>query len=382
MICNTSPKIEASERGAWAPIGLSRLYYGDGAVESHLISQLPSAGSRVFIVTVPSLANKTDLIERLVRMLGKAHAGTFSKIRQHAPVEDLNEAAELVRKDKFIDTIISVGGGSAIDSAKAISYRFNESVGRFLHHITIPTTLSAAECTQNAGYTDENGLKLSISDPRLVPNVILYDPTFVLPTPPQLLLSTGFRALDHSVELMYHPEVSEMPTRQMCITAAATLFRCLPEYMRDPTNAEIITRLQLASFASLGFLGLTVKGALGLSHGLGYALGSPYGIPHGVTSCLTLGHVVKLKSKDPVAAPQVARLAEAFGVSTIDTTPSQICFAVGDAILALVDRLGLSTTLTQYNVGRDQIPIIAGRATGQTDGKLYNDVTSLVTSLY
>ena len=79
--------------------------------------------------------------------------------------QKLDEATELVLKDESIDTIISVGGGSPIDSAKAISYRLNEKKkGKFLHHITIPTTLSAAECTLGAGYTNEEGMKTGKSD--------------------------------------------------------------------------------------------------------------------------------------------------------------------------------------------------------------------------
>jgi alcohol dehydrogenase class IV len=91
-------------------------------------------------------------------ILGSRHAGTFDKIGQHAPIKQLDEATELVLNDESIDTIISIGGGSPIDSAKAISYRLNERKkesggSKFLYHITIPTTLSAAECTMMVSKT-------------------------------------------------------------------------------------------------------------------------------------------------------------------------------------------------------------------------------------
>ena len=187
----------------------------------------------------------------------------------------------MVKKDDKIDTIISVGGGSPIDSAKAISYRLNEqSPGKFLYHITIPTTLSAAECTLGAGYTNESGMKTGVAHPELAPHVIIYDSKFALETPPWLWMSTAMRAMDHCMELMYHPTSTEMPCRQMALYAAGELFKNLPKYKADPKNEDVITRLQLAAFASLGFLALNVKGGLGLSHALGYALGSPYQIPH------------------------------------------------------------------------------------------------------
>ena len=79
--------------------------------------------------------------------------GTFSKIGQHAPVAQLDEATELVMKENAVDTVISIGGGSPIDSAKVISHRVRQKSGRYLYHITIPTTISAAECTSSGGYT-------------------------------------------------------------------------------------------------------------------------------------------------------------------------------------------------------------------------------------
>jgi alcohol dehydrogenase class IV len=144
------------------------------------------------------------LIKQVEELLGsKHHAATYSKIGQHAPIKQLDEATDLVLKDESIDTIISVGGGSPIDSAKAISYRLSErKKGQFLYHITIPTTLSAAECTVSAGYTNEDGIKTGVANPGIAVHVILYDAKFMLETPPWLLMSTAMRSMDHAMELM------------------------------------------------------------------------------------------------------------------------------------------------------------------------------------
>ena len=113
---------------------------------------------------------------------------------------------------------------------------------------------------------------------------------------------------------MYHPTATELK-HLMNLQAASNLFVYLPRYKRDPKDIDTITSLQLAAFASLGYLGLNLKGGLGLSHTLGYALGSPYQIPHGVTSCLTLGHVVKLKAEDLKAASAISRILPFIGGS-------------------------------------------------------------------
>ena len=221
------------------------MIYGPGSVQKHLKSCLPSEKSKAFIITGSSLA-KTHLIKEVETLLSSTnHAGTFSKIGQHAPVAQLDEATKAVQNDTDIDTIISIGGGSPIDSAKAISYRVHEKTGNFLHHISIPTTLSAAECTFLAGYTQEDGTKTGIRDPKIAVSVIIYDSKFGLETPEKLWLSTGMRALDHAVELMYNPAATEAPSKPLSLNSIQMFFKYLPKYKSDPKNEEYITKLML-----------------------------------------------------------------------------------------------------------------------------------------
>ena len=370
--------------GLWKPNPLKALYYGKNVVHEHLLSCLPSQSSKAFIITGSSLATKTPLVSQVETLLGpKHHAGTFSDIRQHAPVAQLDEATSLIAADPSIDTVISIGGGSPIDSAKAISYRQNEKSGSFLTHIAIPTTLSAAECTSNAGFTKSDGVKTGVGAPQCYPTAILYDSAFALHTPSHLWLSTGLRALDHAVELLYHPTATEVPCKQLALQALGSLFTNLPKAKADPKDEDVIMRLYLAAFASLGFLGQNIKGGLGLSHTMGYALGSPYGIPHGVTSCLTLGHVVKIKAgAKKEDAAQIARALPFIGESR-SGDDVQDAKKVGDRILQLVEGLGLKTTLSEKGVGKDQVDVICKRATGgQTEGKQYEAVKKLVLELY
>ena len=312
-------------------------------------------------------------------MTSKHHAGTFSNIKQHAPVAQLDEASDAVGKDSSIDTIISIGGGSPIDSAKAISYRTHEKSKKFLYHITIPTTLSAAECTMIAGFTNAEGQKTMVVAPELVPQVVIYDSVFGKETPQKLWMSTGIRALDHAVELLYHPYATEVPARSLVLTAIEQLFTNLPKYKADPKDEDVITRLQLASFASLYPIGTNVKGGLGLSHGMGYALGSPYGIPHGITSCITLAGVVRVEAQNPEDAAQLARALPFIGQSRSGDDKKD-AIKLGDAIEHLVKDLGLDTRLSEYNVGKDQIPVVAKSATRTDSGPLFDSVSKIVES--
>lgn len=366
--------------GLWKPSCLHAMHYGPDSVKKHLLSYLPSDTSKAFVITGSSLATKTPLIAQVESLLGPTHhAATFANIKQHAPVDQLDQATDAVAKDPSVDTLISVGGGSPIDSAKAISHRYHEMQSKYLYHITIPTTLSAAECTAIAGYTDNTGAKVGVFHPELMPHVIIYDCTFAKETPQKLWLSTGIRSLDHAVESMYHPTASEAPAKQLCLSAIAQLFEYLPKSKKEPGNQNYITRLQLAAFSSLSGMGLHMGGSLGLSHSLGYALGAPYGIPHGITSCLTLASVVKLKAEKEEDAQQLARVLPYIG-QTRTGDDRKDAVQVGDAVDGLLRELGLDTTLTEHSVDEDQIPKIARLATKTEEGDLFDSVVSLVRS--
>ncbi|KAI9711577.1 MAG: hypothetical protein M1820_002142 [Bogoriella megaspora] len=374
--------------GLWKPTCIEKLYYGPHCVQNDLLSCLPGDNSKALIITGSSLARRTTLVSQVEIFLGQKWAdtqwaGTFSSIKEHAPIACIDQAVDTVFKDTSIDTLISIGGGSAIDSAKIISHRNYERHGSHLHHIAIPTTLSAAECTMGAAYTTEEGLKAFVIHPELAPKAIFYDAIFARETPSRLWLSSGLTALSHAVELMYYPTASEIPCKQMCLRAASDLMTYLQEYNHGSRDINVMTRLQLAAFASLGFVRRNFE-PLGLSNALEYALGSPYGIPHGETSCLTLGHAIQLKARvDPTAAQSISRLRDYIGQKpTGDNLIDATMF--GNLLLGFVRSLGLSKNLGEYGVGEDQVEIITERATRGINSKKpsYKAVRSLVQGLY
>ncbi|KAH8691027.1 putative Maleylacetate reductase [Phaeosphaeriaceae sp. PMI808] len=372
--------------GLWQPrINLKHLYYGSGCVEQHLLGTLPGPSSKVFIVTGTSLATKTPLVRQLEEKLGRYHAGTTAGIGQHGPIADVERAIELVLSRPEVDTIVSLGGGSPIDTAKVISLRVKEMRGSFLTHLTIPTTLSAAECTAGGGYTKADGVKVGFRAPEMAVSAIFYDPQYARYTPKDLWLSTGMRAMDHAVECMYHPSSAEVPWKALSIWAVGELFECLSRARDSHPHDEVVTtRLMLAAYGSSGLKGENLKGGMGLSHSLGHALGSPYGIPHGITSCMTLGKVVKLKAYESAnSAKQICRLLPAVGLaSTGDEVRDAL--AVGDRIMTLVQSLRLEIpSLSARGVSKDQTFTIAQRALGGVaEGPLFDQVIGLVQTLF
>lgn len=273
------------------------------------------------------------------------------------------------------DVLIAIGGGSPIDSAKAIAYNIHQETGKWIPSIAVPTTLSVAETTQNAGFTTEEKHKIAVSDPELVPKgssehmqissakltvtAVVYDGELAIHTPLNLWTSTGvswtvytcrsltndgqIRSLDHAVELMYHPLASEIPTKRMCLESIKDLFTYLPQSKANPEDAEVRTKLFLACYSSL--FPFLYTGGVGLSHSIGHAIGATYMIPHGITSCLTLAPTVHFKASNPEEAKQIARIIPYIGQQSAgsDEKDSHI---VADAIAGLVEQLGHKTTLT------------------------------------
>ena len=384
--------------GLWMPTQLQKMHYGPSTVHDRLLSCLPSDKSKAFIITGSSLATKTSLVKDVEKLLtSQHHAGTYSSISQHAPISQIDEAVKAVAKDSNIDTLISIGGGSPIDAAKAISHRTHEKAEKYLFHISIPTTLSSAETSMACGMTNGDGTKVLVAAPQLVPQVIIYDADFALQTPQKLLLSTGIRALDHAVELMYNANTVELPTKALMLDTIKGFFEFLPRYKKEPQNKDYITRLQLLSFSALYPMGLNAaKTGIGLSHTLGYALGAPFGIPHGITSCLALAEVVRYKASEGSEweAKQIARIGEALGegqmdglgreVPRIDTKADyrRIGTAVADRIERLVKDLDLATSLHEYGVeGKEKVNQIARSTTKSDGGEFYERVYKLVENL-
>ena len=245
-----------------------------------------------------------------------------------------------------VDVLISVGGGSPIDASKVVAHHLHESTGKWIHSIAVPTTLSVAETTGNGGYTDDEGNKKAVSSPYLVPIAIIYDAEFALYTPMRLWLSTGMRAVDHALELLYSKITPEYPVKILCVEAAKQLFTYLPLCKNSPEDLDIRQKLFMAGYSAL-FPCYRPKGGLGLSHSMGHALGATYNIPHGITSCLTLSSVLKQKAiNNPEEAAQIARAIEVTGLASSGDQKKD-AFEVGNAVEKLVVTLGLKSCLLE-----------------------------------
>ncbi|KAF8070522.1 alcohol dehydrogenase IV [Lyophyllum atratum] len=355
---------------------LKGVYYGPGSTTTALPKLLDTlAIKKALVVTGKTLNDKTDVVKEVENLLKEhgAYGTTFYEIGQHSPISGIRRAIEIFRQYQC-DGIVSVGGGSPIDASKAILYFLQkETGGPTLFQIAIPTTLSAAEYSIGAGYTDDQGNKVAVSSQKLAPAGIILDAELTLTTPERLWLSTGIRALDHTVgnksytETLYRPLVP-VPVKALCYIAMAELFTYLPLSKTDPQAIDVRQKLQIASWMSLWPMKLEKYSALGLSHALGHKLGATYGIPHGITSCITLAPTVALKAE---IAPKedkelLARALFYLQQPSTGSTDGDVR-RLSSLIQRLVADLGLESKLSDYKVPKEDLPRIAAGALGSQD---------------
>lgn len=363
------------EAGTHPWLALQRVHYGRPA--GPLLKQECESASaeRVFVTTTRSLTDGA-YVAGCIEALGARFAGKFDAISAHSPREAVIEGAARIRA-AGADLVVAIGGGSVIDATKvmlqAVWYGVDTVEGldtivggkhrggtdpsawsadpQSLRMIAVPTTLSAAEFNHLAGVTNvAKRVKQMFVHPLAVPKAVILDPAATIDTPLELLLSTGMRAMDHSVERWC--ATRSLPLSDaLSLHAMTMLAGVLPKVKADPADLAVRSDCQVAMWLSL--LPQTAGVPFGASHGIGYILGGAYGVPHGVTSCLSLPAV--LEWNEPVNAERQKAVAQALG------RPGE---RAGVAMREFVRDLGLPWRLRDLGFERSALGEIAGRYDG------------------
>ena len=364
----------ALQRGVFTVQAQERIVFGEPAGEA-LLAEIERLGvRRVFVTSTRSLAKLSDgPLQVIEKALGGLHVGSFSAIASHSPREDVIAGAAAARGARA-DLIVGVGGGSVVDATKAMlmclwqgvestagmePYRSGRDDGRIptpmapppdpIRMIAIPTTLSAAEFTPNAGVTNSaTHFKQSFGHRLFVPVTVILDPVMTLATPQWLLVSTGIRSVDHAVESYCSPTANPA-TEPLSLQGLRLLHRSLPAIVERPD--DLAARLD-AQFGMWQAIAASIAGAgSGASHGIGYVLGSGYGVPHGHTSCVMLPAVLRWNTL--FNGERQKALSAAMGA------PDR---PAGDLVAELVQRIGQPGNLRALGIKREALADIAERA--------------------
>jgi maleylacetate reductase len=210
--------------------------------------------------------------------------------------------SEAVTSTAEADGIVAMGGGSAIDLAKAISAETG------LQLVSVPTTYSGAEWTPGFGIRDhDRRMRGGGSGARLAG--IVYDPELTLGLPRPETVGTALNALDHTAEALYVKGRNDEGDRE-ALAGARLIGEWLPRIVESPDDLE--ARRNLLEGAMHAGAALASAG-LGLAHAMAQALGGRFGLPHGAMNAITLPPA--LRFNEPVARAEIARFGEALGTA-------------------------------------------------------------------
>ena len=352
---------------------MDEVVFGRPATEVVAEEALRYQAERVFVMASGTLNRTTDEVVKIRRALGNRFAGLFNQMPPHTPRRAVIEAAAMAR-EAGADLIVTIGGGSVTDGAKAVQLclandiRTAEALDQYrpvkgpdstlgpppcnppsVPQVTVPTTLSAPEFSAIAGVTDErHRVKELFRHPEIIPRAVVLDPAVTVHTPEWLWLSTGIRAVDHCVEGICSREANPYADAQ-ALHGLALLCRGLPRVKTDPNDLGARLDCQIGSWLSMGLLASGVQ--MGASHGIGYVLGAVFDIPHGHTSCIMLPAVMRWNK--PANSERQALVAAAMGHPGEDA---------GEVLAAFIAGLGMPRSLGAVKIGPESFAKLAEQA--------------------
>ena len=357
----------------------ARISYGSDALSTLADTCDLLDAKRVLLLTTRSLVDSA-VLQGVRQSLGDRRVAEIAEVSQHVPEGSISGLLQRVR-EVAPDLIVTLGGGSVTDTAKALSVGFAEGYTtaeqiyrhriRFTYPdrievepftapplpiVTIPTTLSAAEYDGIFGMTSAEGVKELYSHEAAMPKAVILDPAATVETSARLWLGTGIRTLDHAIETY----LSRFPTPftdALALQSIELIAQNLPISRRNPADMDARLNCLVAGWLSMfGVANVT----LGLSHGIGHQIGAYSGVPHGETSCVMLPVVAgRIHEKLPDRA---ARVVAALGADVSGKTTEEVAASLPTVIRDFITDLGLPTRLADVGVQEQDLPVIARAA--------------------
>jgi alcohol dehydrogenase class IV len=327
--------------------------------------------TRVLLVSDRGI-ERTGMLERVYGALGPMLAARYFDVEQDSSLA-IVDAATLAGREAGVDGVVSVGGGSVIDTAKAVAaclgaggkaidhVGVHQLRGEPVPHVVVPTTAgTGSEVTNTAViHHKELGRKVYIVDDKLIPATAILDPSLTTGLPRGLTASTGMDALTHAVEAVVSKQANPI-SEGLALQAIRMIVQYLPAVVARPDDLEARVQMQIAS--SIAGSAFSVAG-VGLVHGMSHALGARVRVPHGTANGILLPHVMSWNTAQ--AAAKLALVARAAGVEA-SGGDAELAAAGAAAISALLVRIGHPQKLSEVGVKQDDLAACAELAL--TDG--------------
>lgn len=356
----------------------TRIVFGAGSSADAGVELRGLGCSKALVVTDAVLAEKTDVVRRIVKSLGEACVGVFSDVPADSGVHVVNAGAALGRA-RGADSIVSIGGGSVIDTAKGIAILLREG-GSLLDyqgfqvltraqtpHLCIPTTAgTGSEVTYVAVVKDhEAKRKLLFGDHHIIPNVAILDPTLTVGLPPMITAATGLDAFSHGLEAVTSAQ-REPISDALGLHAIRLVSEHLPAAVKN--GADLGARGQMLIAATLGGAAFS-NAQVGLVHAIAHTVGARHAVHHGLANAIAMPHVIRFNND--VAADRHRLIAEAMAADVRSLSDEAAGLEAAKAVSALARSVGLPGSFREAGVPESDLRTCAELAL--SDGSIvYN----------
>lgn len=359
--------------------GPTKVIFGNGSSSQEIESEMSALGcSRAVIVTDQGIID-AGILEKITPPLGRKCVGIYSDIPQDTGIDVVDKAAAFA-EEKGADIVVSVGGGSVIDTAKCMCILLKEggSLRDFegiqllsrlqTPHIVVPTTAgTGSEVTWAAVVFDRNkGQKILIVESFNAPRVAILDPALTAKLPPLLTASTGMDAFCHAVEAM--TSIQREPIADaLAMHAIRLLNRYLPECIENGNDLIARGQVQLAATMAGWAFG---NAMVGLTHAMAHSIGAVAHVPHGIANGILLPHCMEFNLLD--AQDFYAEVAHSLGVVEKEFTTEQAAHAAVAAVFAFTEKIGHPQGLSEFGV--TEADIAKAAELSMSDGSIINNV--------
>jgi len=345
----------------------TRIRFGLDTVKDLAALVRELGGSRVFLVIDPGVV-AAGLLEPVSASLAadKIPFTVYDQVDPEPGLKLADNGAKLARKGKC-DCVVGVGGGSAMDIAKAVSILLTNGgkaedyigLGKIAKNgvpkIMIPTTAgTGAEVTFTAVFINEKtGSKAGMNGDPLYPDAAILDPALTLSIPPHVTATTGIDALTHALEAYVSTQAHTI-SDMYALEAIDLITANLGKAYANGGNIEARSAMLLGSL--LAGKALATAG-VGLVHAMAYPLGGMHKVPHGLANAVLLPYVM---AYNLIGAPErFSTLAEMFGVDVSGMTLREAAEAAVEAVWRLNDDVGIPKNLQELGIPREDIPEMA-----------------------
>ncbi len=347
-------------------------YFGPGAREV-LPKEIARLGfKKAFVATDKDLI-KFGVADKVLKVLASAGIPyeVFSDIKPNPTTANV-KAGVAAFAASGADFIIALGGGSSMDTAKAVGIITNnpefadvvslegvaDTKKKSVPIIALPTTAgTAAEVTINYVITDEaNEKKMVCVDPNDIPVMAIVDAELMYTLPKSLTAATGMDALTHAIEGLITKGAWEM-SDMFELKAIEMIARYLETAVNEPQNAEARNGMAVAQYiAGMAFSNV----GLGVVHGMAHPMGAIFDIPHGVANALLLPTIMEFNM--PAAVDKYVQIAKAMDVYSAGMSKEEAAQAAVDAVRALAIRVGIPQHLTELGINEGDLDRLATAA--------------------